>query len=126
MNVIKILLSAGANVNNRSQWSISPLISALNIDLCVDEGLRYQGTVACLIDSGANVNCRDADGMTPLMYAASRFEYGVGLIQLLMKAGASPYSIDGEGYTALHHACVAKHKVVVEYLLDIAPDLLLL
>ena len=70
MDVLKLLLSAGANVNNSSKWIVSPLISAL-LHSGRDKGLRK--VVVCLIDSGANVNCGDADGM----YATSRFVHMV-------------------------------------------------
>ena len=70
LDVIKLLLSAGANVNNPSKWSITPLISALNGVKVCSNARSCRKTLACLIDSGANVNCRCADGMTPLMYAA--------------------------------------------------------
>ena len=123
LDVIKLLLSEGANVNNPSKWLISPLISAL---MHSGWNRELQSTVVCLIGSGANVNFRDADGMTPLMYAASRFSGGLDLAQMLIKAGANPYTMDSEGFTALHHACMEKRAEVVKYLLKIAPDLLLL
>ena len=123
LDVLKLLLSAGASVNNSSKWIVSPLISALLHSGRVT-GLRR--VVVYLIDSGADVNCGDADGKTPLMYAASRFVNGVDLVQMLKKAGANAYAMDSEGFTALHHACKSKRTEVVKYLLKIAPDLLLL
>ena len=120
--VIKLLVSAGANVNTPSKWLISPLMSALMHEW---PDRRTESTVAFLINSGANVNCRDADGMTPLMYAVSRVGSSVVLVQMLRKAGANPYPIDNEGYTALHHACLGCRTEIVKYLLKIAPDLLL-
>ena len=123
-DVVKLLLSAGANVNNPSKWLISPLISALmHVDSCWNR--KLQRTVVSLVDSGANVNCRDADGITPLMYA-SMMRHGVGFAQMLIKGGAKPYAMDREGFTALHHACMKNSSDVVKYLLKIAPDLLLL
>ena len=121
LDVIKLLLSAGANVNNSSKWLISPLISALTVS---GLGRELQRTVTGLIDLGANINYRDADGMTPLMYASMR--PGVASVQMLIKAGANPRAMDSEGFTALHHACMMNRTTVIEYLLKIAPDLLLL
>ena len=121
LDVIKLLLSAGANVNIPSKWSITPLISALM--RAHRRSVHGQTMVTCLIDSGANVNCRDADGMTPLMYAALR-NCG-NFVQMLITAGANPYQMDNEGFTALHHACVEKSSAVIKHLLKIAPDLLL-
>ena len=66
VDVIKLLLSAGANVNNQSSWSITPLISVF---LRKYHRPSRATTLACLIDSGANVNYRYSDGLTPLMYA---------------------------------------------------------
>ena len=141
VRVIKLLLSAGANVNNQSRWSITPLISALllrsnyrrsaSLAYLEDSGANEvhpyaccKMTLACLIDSGANVNYADAGGLTPLMYAAN-FEGGVDLVEMLIEAGANLYAIDNDGYTALHHSCLGKQTEVVKYLLIIAPDLLL-
>ena len=45
---------------------------------------------------------------------------------ILIKAGANPYAMDSEDFTALHHACIRKHMNAVQYLLKIAPGLLLL
>ena len=117
LDVIKLLLLAGANVNNPSKWLISPLMSAL---MHAVSGRRSQSTIAGLINSGADINCRDANGMTPLMYSAS-ISSGVNLVQMLIKASANPYAIDSEGFTALHHACMEKCTKVVKYLLKIAP-----
>ena len=63
--IIKLLLWAGANVNNPSKWLVSPLISALKQSSTT---VNCKESVTCLIESGANVNYSDADGMTPLMY----------------------------------------------------------
>ena len=55
LDVIKLLLSAGANVNNPSKWLISPLMSVLLCSgLDIRTVCRHRDTVACLIDSGAN------------------------------------------------------------------------
>ena len=103
VDVIEVLLSAGANVNVQTGWSITPLISALFVTRL--EGVRCTRTVACLLDAGANVNCRDADGLTPLMYAA-RYEDCMDAVPMLIEAGANPYAMDNEGCTALHHSCI--------------------
>ena len=60
----------------------------------------------------------------PLMYAALNIR--ANLVQMLIKAGAKLYSMDSEGFTVLHHACMWKSTKVVKYLLKIVPDLLLL
>ena len=124
MDLIKLLLLAGANVNNQNRWSIMPLLSAF-LNPYDMGGSLCRMTLACLIDSGANVNCRDADGKTPLMYAA-KFGDGAELAQMLIQAGADPYAIDNEGFTVLHHSCLRQCPEVVQYLLKIAPCLLLL
>ena len=52
VDVIKLLLSAGANVNYQSRWSITPLISAL-LHLYKEQRPPCRMTLICLIDSGA-------------------------------------------------------------------------
>ena len=124
VDVIEVLLSAGATINIQSGWSNTPLISALLY--AFNEPVRCTRTLACLLDAGANVNYRDDDGRTPLMYAA-RIEDWTGVVQMLIEAGANPYAMDNEGCTVLHYACMGRcTKNVVKYLLKIAPNLLVL
>ena len=134
VDVVKLLLRAGADVNNQSLWSVTPLLSALEcpwlspIVYAVQADVKRSNctqTLACLIKSGANVNYRDADGLTPLMYAA-KFCNGADSAKVLIKAGADRYAMDFEGFTALHHSCLSSCAEICKYLLEIAPDLLLL
>ena len=121
VNVVELLLRAGADVNNQSRWSLTPLLSALESP---GSSSQSRDTLACLIMHGANVNYRDADGMTPLMYAA-KFCKDAYTVQVLIKADADPYAMDIEGFTALHHCCQSSCADIFKHLLEIAPDLLL-
>jgi ankyrin repeat protein len=74
--------------------------------------------VRVLLDAGANVN-DPADALnTPLMAAA--FHGCLGLVKVLLAAGADVHGKDGEGETALTKACLSKtkaHQKIVSELL---------
>ena len=62
------------------------------------------------------IKARDKDDWTPLIMAA-RFNR-VSLIKLLLKSGAKIDDVDGEGYSALHHASASGRLEAVKALLD--------
>jgi hypothetical protein len=67
-NVVKLLLSRGANINAPACLGYTPLT------LAAIEGVPE--IVRILIDSGADVNKKDDNGKTPLMYANEKLEKG--------------------------------------------------
>ena len=92
---IRSILDAGAAVEGRDKWGLSPLMWA-----CKPDGLE---AVRLLIDAGAEVNARDDRGETALMKASQDWETGE-VIRFLLEAAAAIDAADDEGRTALMHA----------------------
>jgi len=68
------------------------------------------------IKRGDNINARDRDGLTPLMLAAAR--NNIGVVKLLLEAGANPELVDPKGQDAFTHASKAGCPDVATILLD--------
>jgi len=91
MEFVKVLLAAGVDPNATNYYGGTPLTLA-----------AYRGhwdLVALLLaQPGIEVNAQDVDGYTALMWAA---EHGsLGIVDLLMKAGANPNLKNKRGETA--------------------------
>jgi len=84
--VIRELIKAGADVNERNEWGCTPLHYQRNI-----------GSLKVLIEAGADVNARNDWGFTPLY-----FEKDNGYIKLLIDAGANVNARNEDGDTPLH------------------------
>jgi len=82
LQVVRVLLAAGAKVDARDRDGGTPLIYASGGS---DPGRDYPGVVAALIAAGADVNAKDNLG-TPLTHAAMNGEASV--VPILAKAGA--------------------------------------
>ncbi len=92
---IRSILDAGAAVEGRDKWGMSPLMWACRPD-------RLEA-VRLLIDAGAEVNARDDRGETALMKASKNWETGE-VVGFLLEAGAAIDAAADEGRTALMHA----------------------
>jgi ankyrin repeat protein len=68
-DVVKCLLSSGADINFRDICGQSPL--------CVVSCHGYCDIVKCLLTSGADINFRDKGGQTPFYVAASGGYYDI-------------------------------------------------
>ena len=90
LEIMKVLINAGADVNARNR-SYS---TALHYNYGMDNRLKL------LIQSGADVNARNMYGRTPL------FGAGEENIKLYIKAGADVNVRDYEGLSALFHVSV--------------------
>lgn len=91
VSVLRILVSAGVDVNLAAEDGTTALISASK--------RGRLDTAAILIEAGAEVNARMADGMSPLMFAAT---WGhKDLMRLLLRNGADASVTNGRGETAL-------------------------
>ena len=94
--VVRLLLSRGAPVDARDFQGATPLYVACAFD--------QRAGAELLLAAGADVNAA-TDAQTtnrPLQVAAARGYAGV--VELLLSRGASVGAVDGEGFTALHHA----------------------
>ena len=86
LNVVKILIGRGADVNTFSHGLQTPLFQ------CAGRG--YEELADLLIKHGADVNARDGDGATPLHTAAWNGQKA--MVKLLLENGAKPVA-DHEG-----------------------------
>lgn len=75
-----------------------------------------EAAVRLHIKRGDNLNARDRDGLTPLMLAAARNK--IGVVKLLLEAGANPELSDPNGQDALSKALKAGHADTAAILHD--------
>ena len=78
--VIRVLIEAGADVNERGAFECTPLFSAIynpNLEVMI-----------ALIEAGADVNARNAFGRTPLLEAIKATYLEVAILTILVNAGA--------------------------------------
>jgi ankyrin repeat protein len=97
IDIIRLLLEAGANTEMRDKWGDAPLHDAVasgNLEVA-----------ALLIKAGADVNVRTFNlNFTPLMLAVGIEHAGPQMVQLLINSGADVNAYDGFGKTVWGHA----------------------
>lgn len=107
--VIKLLISAGADVNAADDSGYTPLFVAV---VRSDHATAFAQT---LLAEHADPNRADAGGRTPLHFAVMEHEEDAELLKLLVRAGANVNAADAQGATPLH---VAVHGDAVRVLLS--------
>jgi ankyrin repeat protein len=108
VNLVRTLLTAGADVNAHNKAGGSALIYA-----------AWSGdteTVAILLNHGAEINHQSGNGWTALMMVAAKDHAPV--TELLAKRGADPNLPDVYGWTPLMRAAYEGHARVVGVLLE--------
>jgi len=126
---VKLLISKGADVNERKRNGWTPLHTASYYgrkgvaDALIAEGANINATDVSgktplhlaehcgstyvpesLVAKGAKVNARDNSGNTPLHYAARRMEVQKDLLELLLAKGADIDARNNQDQTPLHYA----------------------
>ena len=127
LEVVRLLLKCGVDVDSRGYWDQSPLQRAstsghLEIVQCLlDHGadpnfqdrsqftplslavrnLRHFEIVRVLLEHNADANSQDKDGFTPL-HRASELSRDPEIVRLLLKFGANPNARNNERQTSLH------------------------
>ena len=109
MDVARLLLEHGADVNARNKDSVTPL------HIAAGEG--HVDVARLLLEHGAYVNARSEYGLTPLYYAAVNGRLDVA--RLLLERGADAGARDDKGRTPLDRAREKGHvevaRVIEEY-----------
>ena len=118
VNVTRLLLQQGTDVNTRDKQQATPLHFA--------SFRGYFEITRALLDHGADVNARNADGQTPLhrvsMSPRRRLESGYkeanSLAQLMLVRGADVNARDKDLATPLHSASYVSNLETTHVLLD--------
>jgi ankyrin repeat protein len=104
LQIIAILIKAGADIDPRDRLGNTPLMLAAQ---------RNQTEAAdLLIEAGAKLNMQNRDGLTPLMIAAGRGN--IALVRALLDSGADPHKTDFTGRDAIGWAQESHRQGVVE------------
>jgi ankyrin repeat protein len=107
LELITVILDAGADVNLPNEYGEPPLLLAFTNDKMVK----------LLISRGADVNFRRKDGTSLLASAPTK-----GVLKQLLDAGASVDAADNRKQTPLHIACNDAKAQAVEILLKAGAD----
>ena len=86
--LVRMLLDAGAEVNERDKQGRTPLMYAAK--------KSDADIVTVLLKAGADVNARDAEGNTAFIYASGG-NHANEIMPILLAAGADPYAVNNAG-----------------------------
>uniref|UniRef100_A0A8C2UF87 Tetratricopeptide repeat, ankyrin repeat and coiled-coil containing 1 n=1 Tax=Coturnix japonica TaxID=93934 RepID=A0A8C2UF87_COTJA len=111
VKVSRLLISAGANVNYKTEVLNNAPV------LCVQSHLGHEEVVTLLLEFGAAIDGTSENGMTPLCYAAAAGH--MNIVSLLCKKGAKADYLDKKGQCALVHSALRGHCDILEYLLNV-------
>ena len=139
LDIAKLMLKAGADVNLASLEKVTPLIAAsyAGADQMVDlllahgakleeedrlhksalvyaAGMGHTAIVEKLLTAGAKIDAAYIDGLTPLMWAAGQGH--TAAVKVLLDKGANKNLKDDRGLTALEMAKEGKHAAIVSLL----------
>jgi uncharacterized protein len=107
VEVAKILIEAGADLNRRNAEGTPPIAKVL--------GNQETVMLQLLLDKGAAVDAKNGEGCTALTIAVT---YGYpNAVQLLLHRGADIEAVDSSEHTALSHAISTRNKEMMTLLL---------
>jgi ankyrin repeat protein len=108
VDVVRLLLNKGAQVNARSTNAME------NMPLHAAAAGRHVDVIKVLIDHGATVNARQHGGWTPLHAAGQNGDLETA--KVLVEGGADVQSRADNNQTALDLALTKAHQAMVDYL----------
>jgi ankyrin repeat protein len=137
IEIIKILLETGADINARNPlWTSTPLMAAASgghakaVQFLIDYGadleakdslgrtclftaveFRYREIVQVLLDAGANANVSDDWGVTPIMCAVSL--NNIKIAKILLAAGADVTAIERNGNTVSDFVSYKRYSIPI-------------
>lgn len=106
--MVRLLIEAKININACDHFYNTPLIRAVDMDLC--------SIGRFLIDSHANVNSKDIFGKTALHFAV--YKNHRSFVQMLLEAGADPNILDDYGKSPFDYITDVDNFDVVLLLLN--------
>ncbi len=112
LEIVAMLLEAGANVNATTKTGITALHSAADLD---DDAL-----CKLLLTHGASVDAVEDKGMSALSFAVGREGK---CVETLLKHGADQRRCVRDGHTALHSAASSGYTTLIASLLDYGADI---
>ncbi len=114
LNIIKILVTNGANVNHQDKFNQSIISTCIFSQSNSSQSVQLD-ILKYLAKHGAYLDTIENNNQTPLIQAAK--ENFTHLAELLVSLNADIDSIDNQGYTALTYAIKNKNTELVEFLL---------
>nr|AWD31692.1 ankyrin/F-box protein [Orf virus]AXG21575.1 ankyrin/F-box protein [Orf virus] len=97
LEVARLLLDAGARVNEGDTYGMTPLHVYAKNQWIREDVLRL------LLERGANPNACDCHGVTPLAALLGSGGVSATLVDVMLRAGADARAVDAYGRTTLHH-----------------------
>jgi ankyrin repeat protein len=94
LEICRVLLSFGADVNHQNAVGDTALIMASRYD--------HLSVVKCLLENGAEIDIRNKKWSTALLVAARHD--AIDVLEILLRYGAHPRVKDKKGRTPLHRA----------------------
>ena len=103
MNVVELLLSKGANINDKGNDGMSSIIAASK------EG--HVSVVELLLSKGANINDKDNTGTSSIIWAS--YQGHVNVVELLLSRGSNLHDIAIDGSTPISLSNSNKIKYIL-------------
>lgn len=112
LDVVKVLLDAGADVNLGDKDGITPLMEA--------SIMGHLNVVSILIEAGAEIDAKASSSVTALWLATG--EGRADIVKLLLDKDADPNNARTDGITAIMTASANGHENVISILLQNGAD----
>ena len=148
LNVVKLLLDYGSDVNANSCCGINPLHLAVSsgeiyivkllieyhVDINISDGFLGQTALHCaimsgninmiqlLIDNGIDIDAVDDFGQTAL-HSLVESDEKIDFTKLLIASGANMHAFDEFGNTPLHNSCYENAQITTIFLIENGADM---